>query len=284
MDLYYNNQKVGGLPVDPITTIGQVKTILSDWLVPQGVANYTVRLVFNNGSELSSVVFTNDTYDAMNFQDQASLLPGGAIYVNTVPVPAPVPEPVPVSQPVPVPSPKPIAAALPTAAPSPRPMTVSTTHEGLIKLKIPELKEILRARKLKLTGKKQELIDRILGETVLKPEPTVGIVVPTPTVSTPAVPTPTVPTPAVPTPTVPTPDVPAVPEAIIYAIKDGDDYTGFKSKEAALRWWLNKHPLLELEIIGLYEPIDFDDEDEQDLIIQAMEDDDYSLVDIIMGE
>ena len=63
MDLYYNQQKVSQLPVTGQYTIGQIKKILSDWLVPQGVTNYTIRLFFNNGTELSDVVFKTNTYD-----------------------------------------------------------------------------------------------------------------------------------------------------------------------------------------------------------------------------
>ena len=105
MDLYYNDQKISQIPVVGQTTIGQIKKTLNDWLVPQGVTNYTIRLFFNNGTELSDVVFKTNTYDSSNFATQAGLLPGGSIRVN--PVVAPQPAPVPVPQPAPVPVPQP---------------------------------------------------------------------------------------------------------------------------------------------------------------------------------
>eukprot|EP01129_Flabellula_baltica_P001750 TRINITY_DN11674_c0_g1_i1.p1 TRINITY_DN11674_c0_g1~~TRINITY_DN11674_c0_g1_i1.p1 ORF type:complete len:228 (+),score=64.43 TRINITY_DN11674_c0_g1_i1:584-1267(+) len=43
--------------------------------------------------------------------------------------------------------------------------TSSTVHDSLSKMKIPELKEKLRARGLKVSGKKQELIERLLGSS-----------------------------------------------------------------------------------------------------------------------
>ena len=84
MDLYYNQQKVSQLPVTGQYTIGQIKKILSDWLVPQGVTNYTIRLFFNNGTELSDVVFKTNTYDGTNLAQQDVLLAGGSIHVTPV--------------------------------------------------------------------------------------------------------------------------------------------------------------------------------------------------------
>lgn len=96
MDLYYNDQKISTVPIIGQTTIGQIKKMISDWLVPQGITNYVVRLFFNNNTELSSVVFTTNTYDGSNLVAQEALLPGGSIRVNLVPsvsVPSvPVPE------------------------------------------------------------------------------------------------------------------------------------------------------------------------------------------------
>ena len=70
--------------------MGQLKKILSDWLIPQGVTNYTIKLLFNNGTELSNVVFQSNTYDNIDFKAQANLLLGGSIRVEVpvVPIPA----------------------------------------------------------------------------------------------------------------------------------------------------------------------------------------------------
>jgi len=89
MDLFYNQQKISQLPVTGETTIGQIKKTLNDWLVPQGITSYSVRLFFSNGTELSNVVFQTNTYDASNFQAQAALLLGGSIHINTQPAPVP---------------------------------------------------------------------------------------------------------------------------------------------------------------------------------------------------
>ena len=85
MDLYYNDQKVSVLSIEPTSTVGQVKNILNDWLVPQGITNYNVKIIFNDGSELSPSVFQSDKYNNINFQQQALLLSGGSIHVNSVP-------------------------------------------------------------------------------------------------------------------------------------------------------------------------------------------------------
>jgi len=95
MDLIYNGQKVSQLPVTPQTTVGQIKETLKNWLVPQGVTNYTIRLFFNNNVPLSDVVFQTNTYDGTNFEAQKDLIGGGSIHitpvVSTVPAPSPKP-------------------------------------------------------------------------------------------------------------------------------------------------------------------------------------------------
>ncbi len=85
MNLYYNNQKIGSIKVLPNNTVGQIKIKLNNWLVTQGIVQgYDVRLFFNNGTELSLVVFTTNTYDKINFQTQAKLLQGGSISVTSL--------------------------------------------------------------------------------------------------------------------------------------------------------------------------------------------------------
>ena len=86
MDLYFNQQKISVLPIQAKTTIGQLKRSLGDWLMTRGIGNYTVRLIFNNGTELSPTVFQNNNYDAVDFSAQKDLLKGGSIYVSVVPV------------------------------------------------------------------------------------------------------------------------------------------------------------------------------------------------------
>ncbi len=83
MDLHYNDQKVASLPVDPLLTVGGLKRILSNWLVPQGVTNYKVRFHFNNGTELAPVVFDSNQYDTINFVAHTNLLNGSKIYITT---------------------------------------------------------------------------------------------------------------------------------------------------------------------------------------------------------
>lgn len=322
MDLYYNEQKVASLPVTPEFTIGHIKTILRDWLTPQGVTQYSVRLLFNNGTELSSVVFETDTYNDMNFQAQATLLAGGSIHV------LPVPQPKVVTPASPVPSPKVVTtttqtATLPSAvSPTPTEYTITTLNA----LKIPELKNILKNKGLKLSGKKAELIDRILGTVTQAAAPKLGVaqspinqtevpnsgVVQSP-INKPAIPeVPLLPAASPISPMSPLgplatdfPDpfagtspltiespltigVPEIPdyedergERVIYIIKDdNDDYMGFTTKTRALRYWVNNEFGGDVEDIGLYEPIDYDDDDVQESIEQMMEDADYSLISV----
>ncbi len=83
MDLYYNYRKVGSLPVDPTLTVRGLKMILNDWLRPQGITKYRVKFEFNNGTEVTPIVFEVDYYDHHNFVPYANLLPGGRIYITT---------------------------------------------------------------------------------------------------------------------------------------------------------------------------------------------------------
>jgi len=81
MDLYYENQKVSILQLLPGHTVGLVKQILHNWLVPQGITDYNIRIFFNDGSELTPVVLNSSQYDNVNFHAQSSILTGGKIYI-----------------------------------------------------------------------------------------------------------------------------------------------------------------------------------------------------------
>ena len=48
MDLYYNYQKLSTLNITPETKIKDIKKIISDWLVPQGIIKYVIQLKLNN--------------------------------------------------------------------------------------------------------------------------------------------------------------------------------------------------------------------------------------------
>lgn len=288
MDLYYNENKVASLPISGGTTIGDLKQILSNWLVPQGVTNYTVRLFFNNGTELSAVVFQSNTYDAMNFAAQANLLNGGSVKVNTEAPKAPSPAKVP-------------KAVSPLTSPT-KVVGTGKTREELNTLKIPELKEILKGLGAKTSGNKQELIERILSGAPPKAGKA-GRPPKSPKVSPKSPKLPKSPKvqnvmaqvpvmtqlPAMKLGVLETlAEMPAVPEGTIYVIKDDDDnYTGFTSKESALRWWLeNELPNTDIDIdeLGLSDPIDYEDPDEQELIEQAMEGEEYDIFEVQMME
>lgn len=82
MDLYFNNTKLSIINIIPSTTINDLKTTLSNWLHGQGIMSYTIDLVFNDGSKLNPIVFSTKDYDAINFQQHARQLQGGAILIN----------------------------------------------------------------------------------------------------------------------------------------------------------------------------------------------------------
>jgi len=132
MDLYYNQAKIGFFPISPITTIEEIKEILSKWLVPQGVTNYKIRLFFNNGTELAPIVFESNNYDRMNFISQGNLLNGASLQVITENITEKI--------------------------------TEKITRNELNSLKISDLKNILKNLGMKINGNKQELIERILSE------------------------------------------------------------------------------------------------------------------------
>lgn len=308
MDLYYDDQKVASLPVTGVTTIGELKRILRDWLHPQGITNYSVRLFFNNNSELSPVVFTGNDYDAMNFAAQANLLPGGSIKVNTLPSPAKVAKaPSPKQElSIKVPSPAKVAKA-----PSSVRAGVTYTSEQLSKMKNQELKDILKGLGSTTTGNKQDLIDRILaggppkaskgrprkaGSPKASPEKSPKVKTPEASPMKPLVPIQPL-TGLAPLAGVPPVSVPAAlspleelgsavegSEDVVYLIRDeNDNYNAFRTREAALRWWIEtevQNTNVEYDEIGLSDPPDFEDSDEQELIEQTMEDEGYDLLEV----
>ena len=89
MDLYYKNQKVSTIQLLPGHTVGMVKQILHNWLAPQGITDYNIRIFFNDGTELAPVVLNSSQYDNVNFHAQSSILTGGKIYIIPM-VPKPV--------------------------------------------------------------------------------------------------------------------------------------------------------------------------------------------------
>ena len=81
MDILLNDQKVSSMPVVPLTTVGQVKDTLRNWLVPQGITNYNIRIFFSDGSELAPVVLNSSNYDNVNFESKKMLINGGRIQI-----------------------------------------------------------------------------------------------------------------------------------------------------------------------------------------------------------
>ncbi len=63
MDVWFNNNKVTSLPLKDGLVIKDIKNMISDWLVPQGIVNYDVRLIINKKKELDPIVFNTSNYD-----------------------------------------------------------------------------------------------------------------------------------------------------------------------------------------------------------------------------
>ncbi len=82
MDLYFEAKKVSVISVIPSTTIGEIKSLIKNWLLAQGIVNYKVSLIFNNGTKLSPAVFNTQIYDSSNFQSQANLISGSQLHIN----------------------------------------------------------------------------------------------------------------------------------------------------------------------------------------------------------
>lgn len=84
MDLYYDGNKVSSIPIDATLTVGGLKKIINDWLIPQGIKDYSIKLVFNNGEEIAPVVFNTNNYDTVKFQAYSELLLGSSLYVTNL--------------------------------------------------------------------------------------------------------------------------------------------------------------------------------------------------------
>jgi hypothetical protein len=82
MNLWLNDIKVSTIEINPTTTISVLKNTLVAWLDKEGYRNYSFKLIFNNGEELSPIVFTSNNYDAVDFQAQNNLIGGSNIYVT----------------------------------------------------------------------------------------------------------------------------------------------------------------------------------------------------------
>ncbi len=81
MEVYYHKLKLFDFTILPVTTVGDVKNTLRNWLVPKGITDYSVKLYFSDGTQLSPAVFTTTKYDMNDFSDYQNNL-NGKIYVN----------------------------------------------------------------------------------------------------------------------------------------------------------------------------------------------------------
>ena len=67
----------------PYTTVGQMKQAINNWLSAETIASYTIEsVIFSDGSVLTPVVLSTNTYDNVNFLGQEKILPGAQIVVN----------------------------------------------------------------------------------------------------------------------------------------------------------------------------------------------------------
>jgi len=82
MDLYYNSEKISVLPIKENTKIKEIKKILRDWLHPQGVTEYNVRLFFNDDTELAPIVFETNEYDDLDFSSHSKIFSGSKLFVD----------------------------------------------------------------------------------------------------------------------------------------------------------------------------------------------------------
>ncbi len=79
MKVRLNGQDHGQIAIIPDTTIGILKQYFN-----QHFPNHTIKLTFNNGQELSPVVWDTNQYDTMNFQSHGTVLNGGIIELRTL--------------------------------------------------------------------------------------------------------------------------------------------------------------------------------------------------------
>ena len=82
MDFYFDNKKYYTIVVNPENSIGDLKTMVANWMIAKGDDDHiNIRVVFSNGVELSQVVFTDDMYNNVNLTQYKDVLTGGKIYI-----------------------------------------------------------------------------------------------------------------------------------------------------------------------------------------------------------
>ena len=80
--MYFNNQLNTKLPIKADTTIGKLKLSIKAWLSSQGIDQYSLNIIFNDGSMLNPEFNTTTKYDQVllsNYQDF-----GINLYINTL--------------------------------------------------------------------------------------------------------------------------------------------------------------------------------------------------------
>ena len=79
------------LPISPVLSIKQIKDYFNEYVSSNYYKHtYTIRIIFNNGVELSPVIFNTTDYDAVTLELYAPFIKGGNIYIQLIP---PKPEP-----------------------------------------------------------------------------------------------------------------------------------------------------------------------------------------------
>jgi len=67
----------------PYTTVGQMKQGINNWLSGKNISSHTIEsVIFSDGSILTPVVLSTNTYDNVNFLGQEKILQGAQIVVN----------------------------------------------------------------------------------------------------------------------------------------------------------------------------------------------------------
>ena len=79
------------LPISPVLSIKQIKDYFNEYVSSNYYKHtYTIRIIFNNGVELSPVIFNTSDYDAVTLELYAAFIKGGNIYIQLI---LPKPEP-----------------------------------------------------------------------------------------------------------------------------------------------------------------------------------------------
>ena len=82
VDIYYNGIKTSQINIKPDTTVGKLKRSIIDWLRPQNIHNYTLRMIFNNREELNPIVFDTFDYDDVDFSSRVNQLNGSVLIIT----------------------------------------------------------------------------------------------------------------------------------------------------------------------------------------------------------